>query len=71
MNLHDTLIKNGFKVTSAPDHPTNPTIEVTIFENSKGTRVIIEKPMGNDFTPEQARDYLFTATKEENMEKRK
>lgn len=37
MNLHNTLLNNGFKVTSAPD-------EATIYTNAEGTTVIIEEP---------------------------
>jgi len=37
MNLHDTLIKAGFKVTAAPD-------EATIYTNSEGTTVTVEEP---------------------------
>lgn len=41
-NIHNFLIKNGYKVTSCPDHPTNPRIDVTIYENDD-TSIIVEE----------------------------
>jgi len=43
MNMHTNLLKEGFKITSAPDHPTKEDIDVTIYER-EGTTVIIEEP---------------------------
>lgn len=64
--IHNYLLKQGYKVTSAPD-------EATIYEDCEGLRIIVERtekpqkelfakgyinPTTGDVTPQQAQELL-------------